>query len=201
MNGSARRECQWFYRRHCLTMNGFRHREPSSLLDNGRVQTSRAVVIAYFISGSWICSCSVTPWVRLEDSRITSTTILFDDHVWCTTESRNEIIRTRSLSHCQKSEFATPLLTWSSSEHELLASRLDFCIPAWPHRNDLEDHYSRDLRIWQTRVDRDVCRDRLAHLSLSGLLARSPGLAEISVMLWQEPLVDSSHCRGYLSEK
>ena len=145
MDGSARQDCQWFYRRMP-------------------------------ISGSWICSCSATPWARLEDSRITSTTILLGDHVWCTTESRNEIIRTRSLSHCQESEFATPLLTWSSPEHGLLASRLGFCIPAWPYRNDLEDHYSRDLRIWQTRVDRVVCRDRRKYkddcswsLSLSGL--------------------------------
>ena len=59
------------------------------------------------------------------------------------------------------------LLIWSSFEHELLASRLiwfqhfclitskwlDFCIFDWSHRNDLKNHYSRDFRIWQTRVD------------------------------------------------
>ena len=36
------------------------------------------------------------------------------------------------------------------------------------HRNDLKNHYDRDFRIWQTRIDRVVCRDRCTYaVSLS----------------------------------
>ena len=99
-------------------------------------------------------------------------------------------------------------LTWNSFAHEIFASRLiwfqhfclitlkwfDFYIFAWSHRNDLKNHYNRDFRIWQTRVDRDVCRNRLTHLSLNDLLIKSSELTEISMMLWQELFVNSSHC-------
>ena len=66
-------------RRHCLTMDGFRHRESSSLLT----------------SGSWICFCPITLRVRLEDSRIINTTIFIGDHVWCTIEN----VKTKSSEH------------------------------------------------------------------------------------------------------
>ena len=135
--------------------------------------------------------------VRLENSRIISTTILVDDHVWCTIESSKKIIRrivlfslTKSLeelvSRCQKSlegsitslwrlleEYIIFLLIWSSLEHEILVSMIkSFSKNLWlhydltsallleSHQNDLKKYYSRDLRIWQTRIDRDVCKDR-----------------------------------------
>ena len=137
----------------------------------------------------------------------------------------------RLISRCQKSiEFFTLLLIWSSFEHELLASRsltwnsfehelfasrstwlqhfclitskwFDFCISAWSHRNDLKNHYSRDLRIWQIRIDRDVCRDRLTHLSLSDLLIKSSELVEISMILWSESLVNLFLYKDHLDEK
>ena len=97
---------------------------------------------------------------------------------------------TRSLeelvSRCQKSfeesiislwksfeKYIIFLLIWSSLEHEILASMIkNFSKNLWlhydltsallleSHRNDLKKHYSHDLRIWQTRIDRNVCKDR-----------------------------------------
>ena len=130
--------------------------------DNERIQTSKIVVIAYFTSNFWICFCSITLWIRFENSRIISIIIFFDDHVWCTIESKNEIIRTRNTFSFE--------LTWNSLEHELLVFRLDListffvwshrndrisCIFVWSHRNDLKSHYRRDFRIWQIRIDRN----------------------------------------------
>ena len=83
-------------------MDEFKYRESSSLLDNGRVQTSRAVVIAYFTSGSWICSCSVTHW---SDSRIRALSILFYSST-TTSGARSRAERDhleRLVSRCQKS--------------------------------------------------------------------------------------------------
>ena len=150
--------------------------------------------------------------VRLEDSCIINTTLLIGDHVWCTIESRTRSSRETSFSlsgvdrilyfswleaHPNTEYLLFVLLTWSSFEHGVLASRFDFCISAWSHRNDLKNHYDRDLRIWQARIDRDVCRDRRKYVrltiasELSFSVTSSIGphvvLAEVSMILWPVP--------------
>ena len=56
----------------------------------------------------------------------------------------------------------------------LIASKcFDFCIFAWSHQNDLKNHYSRDLRIWQTRIDRNVCKNRQTYFFFNHFLIKS----------------------------
>ena len=65
------------------------------------------------------------------------------------------------------------LLIWNSFEYEILASMirnfsknlwfhydLTFALLLESHRNDLKKHYNRDFRIWQIRIDRNVCKNR-----------------------------------------
>ena len=122
------------------------------ICDNERIQTSKIVVIVYFISNFWIYFCSVILWIKLENSRIINIIIFFDDHVWCTIENNNEIIRTRNIFSLLKVRIRNSFLIWNSFEHEIFAfhlirnsfeheifvSRFDFCINVWSHRKWLE---------------------------------------------------------------
>ena len=67
--------------------------------------------------------------------------------------------------------------------------------------NDLKNHYNRDFRIWQTRIDRIVCKNRLTHLFLNDFQIKFLELVEISMLLWQKSFVNSSHYKNCFSEK
>ena len=84
---------------------------------------------------------------------------------------KNEIIRIRSFSRCQKFDFAISLR--KSFEHEILLfvwfeahSSTSYLLLVWSHRDDLKNHYRRDFRIWQIRIDRNVCKNRRKHIAL-----------------------------------
>ena len=51
--------------------------------------------------------------------------LLIDDHVWCTIENKNEIIRKINFSLSEIERILYFSLTWSSLEHEIFAFRFD----------------------------------------------------------------------------
>ena len=69
------------------------------------------------------------------------------------------------------------------------------------HRNDLKNHYDRDFRIWQIRIDRNVCKNRRKtsnwRLLLNFLFQKFFSFvvfAEISMILWSEFFVNLLRC-------
>ena len=84
-------------------------------------------------------------------------------HVWCTFENKNDKIRNISqFSRCQKFEFATSFRKLFEFAiffvkfvfENVFVSLTWFCMLLESHRNDLKNHYDRDLRIQQIRIER-----------------------------------------------
>ena len=177
-------------------MNEFKYRESSSLFDNERIQTSRIVVIVYFISDSWyVFAQSFFDQIREFAHYQYYYTILIDDHVWCTIESRTRSSRETSfsLSRVERIFYSFWLEIHSNTKYCFSFFDLTF---AWAHIERLEESlwsWSSHLTDsnWSKRLQRSSQNVKLTivselFFSMTFFIESHVVLAEISMILWSK---------------
>ena len=123
------------------TMNEFKYRESSSLLDNERVQTSK-IVIVYFISNFWYVSAQSF----IDQTREFAHYQYYFTHRWSRSRTERDHLE-RLVSRCQKSSEFFTFLDLKLIRTRNIASRFLIWLLLEITSKNLKNHYDRDFRI------------------------------------------------------